>query len=591
MTATEKGAWSVSGPAGGPSEVAPASQRPHRDAVEVPVDVLVIGSGVAGLTAALDAAVLGVRVLVVTRGDVAEGSTGWAQGGLAAVTERHPVPADDVRLHVEDTLVAGAGLCDRAAVETILGEAGTAVASLAARGAAFDVDVDGRWLRTREGGHSAARVIRAGGDATGAEVSRTLVAQAAVAGLVVLEGHRALALHTDAAGRVTGVRLIDRTGGTLDLAARAIVLATGGSGQLFARTTNPPAATGDGLALALRAGAALSDVEFVQFHPTALWVPDRPGGQVPLVTEAVRGEGGILRDDAGARVMEGVHPARDLAPRDIVAAAIFRHLLRTGAEHVWLDASAISGFATRFPTVTQACAAIGVDPATDPIPVVPAAHYHCGGVVTDLDGRTGVEGLYAVGEVARTGLHGANRLASNSLVEGLVMGRRVAAAVLRDLHGLPAPRPLFPAAGPAAVRRWPDGASAEAATVQAGTGQAGTGQAGGAAEQVRTTMTQCLGMARDADGLALVEQELAEASARARRLGPDGGDAAMLALVARTMAVAAAAREESRGCHRRVDFPHRREEQRRSTCWGLTDPSDDDSLRACAPVTVGAAGR
>lgn len=550
------------------------------DGVEVPVDVLVIGSGVAGLTAALDAAELGVRVLVVTRGDVTDGNTGWAQGGLAAVTERHPVPGDDVSLHAQDTLVAGAGLCDRAVVETILGEAGAAVAALAARGAVFDVDVDGGWLRTREGGHSAARVIRAGGDATGAEVSRALVAQAAIAGLVVLEGHRALALHTDDAGRVAGTRLIDRAGGPLDLAARTVVLATGGSGQLFARTTNPDAATGDGLCLALRAGAVLADVEFVQFHPTALWVPGQPGGQVPLVTEAVRGEGGILRDDAGARVMDGVHPARDLAPRDVVAAAIFRHLRRTGAEHVWLDATAIRGFAERFPTVAQACTAIGVDPATDPIPVVPAAHYHCGGVVTDLDGWTGVEGLYAVGEVARTGLHGANRLASNSLVEGLVMGRRVAAAVLRDLSGLPAPRPLVPDGGTAAVQRPSGGPSA----------QASTGATGQAVERVRSAMTQHLGMAREAGGLALAEQELVEASAQATQAGPAGGDAAMLALAARAVVAAATTREESRGCHRRVDFPHRREEQRRSTCWGLADPADDGSLRVCAPAMV-AAGR
>jgi L-aspartate oxidase len=551
------------------------------DGVEVPVDVLVIGSGVAGLTAALDAAELGVRVLVVTRGDVADGNTGWAQGGLAAVTERHPVPGDDVSLHAQDTLVAGAGLCDRAVVETILGEAGAAVGALAARGAVFDVDVHGGWLRTREGGHSAARVIRAGGDATGAEVSRALVAQAAIAGLVVLEGHRAMALHTDAAGRVAGTRLIDRVGGTLDLAARTVVLATGGSGRLFARTTNPDAATGDGLCLALRAGAVLADVEFVQFHPTALWLPGRPGGQVPLVTEAVRGEGGILRDDAGSRVMDGVHPARDLAPRDVVAAAIFRHLSRTGAEHVWLDATAIRGFAERFPTVAQACTAIGVDPATDPIPVVPAAHYHCGGVVTDLDGWTGVEGLYAVGEVARTGLHGANRLASNSLVEGLVMGRRVASAVLRDLSGLPAPRPLVPDVGTGAVQRRSGGLSA----------QAGTGLTGQTAERVRSAMTQHLGMARETGGLALAEQELVEASAQARQAGPADADAAMLALAARAVVAAAAAREESRGCHRRVDFPHRREERRQSTCWGLTDHADDGSLRVCAPAMVATTGR
>jgi L-aspartate oxidase len=556
-----------------------AVQQPAGQSVQEPVDVVVVGSGVAGLTAALDAVELGVRVLVVTRGDVAEGSTGWAQGGLAAVTKIYPVAGDDVPLHVEDTLVAGAGLCDRRAVETILREAGSAVTQLAARGAVFDVDAQGRWLRTREGGHSAARVIRAGGDATGAEVSRALVAQAAVAGLVVLEGHRAVALHRDTEGRVAGVRLVDGAGRLLDVPARTVVLATGGAGQLFARTTNPPAATGDGLALALRAGATLADVEFVQFHPTALWVPGQPGGQVPLVTEAVRGEGGVLLDDAGRRVMDGVHPARDLAPRDIVAAAIFRHLRDSGGEHVWLDARALPGFAERFPTVARACAEIGVDPAHDLIPVVPAAHYHCGGILTDLDGRTGVEGLYAVGEVARTGLHGANRLASNSLVEGMVMGRRAAAAVRRDLRSLPLPHPL--------PEPLPDRPGVPAPAV------VGDGEA---ARMVRAAMTEYLGMARESAGLARADAELRVATAAAVAGAPDGGadgpDATMLVLAARAVVAAADAREESRGCHRRLDHPARREELRASTCWRLADPTDDDSLQSCAPVPVGAtAGR
>jgi L-aspartate oxidase len=558
----------------------PVAPRLPRDAVEVPVDLVVVGSGVAGLTAALDAAELGVRVLVVTRGDVAEGSTGWAQGGLAAVTEEHPVPGDDVPLHVEDTLVAGAGLCDRQAVQTILGEAGRAVNQLAARGAVFDVDGTGHWLRAREGGHSAARVIRAGGDATGAEVSRALVAQARVAGLVVLQGHRAVALHSDAAGRVAGLRLTDAGGRLLDVTARTVVLATGGSGQLFARTTNPPAASGDGLALALRAGAMLADAEFVQFHPTALWIPGLAGGQVPLVTEAVRGEGGLLLDDAGRRVMEGVHPARDLAPRDVVAAAIFRHLVQTGADHVWLDARAVPGFAARFPTVARTCRQIGVDPADQPIPVVPAAHYHCGGVRTDLDGWTGVPGLYAIGEVARTGLHGANRLASNSLVEGLVMGGRAAAAIRRDLPGLPPAQPLgqpFPEPVPQPLTQ---------PALAPGTG-AGTGPAHAVAERVRTMMTRYLGMARDAEGLARAASELEAAATSAAAAGPAGQDAGTLALAARSVILAAASREESRGCHRRVDHPQRREELRTSTCWRLGDPGDDASLLECALVPVG----
>jgi L-aspartate oxidase len=554
--------------------------EPSPAVAEVPADVLVIGSGVAGLTAALDAAEGGLRVLVVTQGEVGDGSTGWAQGGLAAVTAAHPVPGDDVGLHVEDTLVAGAGLCDREAVRTILAEAGAAVARLADRGAIYDVDGDGTWLRTREGGHSAARVIRAGGDATGAEVSRALVAQAARSGLVVLAGHRATGLLTGDGGRVEGVRLVGPQGRSLTIAARAVVLATGGSGQLFARTTNPPGAGGDGLGLALRAGAVVADVEFVQFHPTALWVPATAGGQVPLVTEAVRGEGGILRDDTGARVMEGVHPARDLAPRDVVAAAIFRHLARTGAEHVWLDAAAIPGFATRFPTVAQACAAIGVDPSRDPIPVVPAAHYHCGGVLTDLDGWTGVEGLYAVGEVARTGLHGANRLASNSLVEGLVMGTRAAAAVRRALPHLPAPRVTGSAdPGPFPARPIDPGSPLH---------ELGSDDPMDPADRIRAAMTRHLGMARQADGLELAAAEVAAARRQARDLGVAGAGAALLALAATCIVSAAAAREESRGCHRRVDHPQRRDELRGTACWRLTDPGDD-TLQSCAPAVVGAA--
>lgn len=560
------------GTTGSPGPATPHPPDPPRvpyDAVEVTADVVVAGSGVAGLTAALAAAELGARVLVATRGDVAEGSTGWAQGGLAAVTEEHPVPGDDVTLHIEDTLVAGAGLCDRHAVRTILGEAGQAVSQLAARGAVFDADGTGRWLRAREGGHSAARVIRAGGDATGAEVSRSLVAQAQVAGLVVLEGHRVVALHRDTAGRVAGLRLTGAGGRLLDVAARTVVLATGGSGQLFARTTNPSAATGDGLALALRAGAVLADTEFVQFHPTALWVPGLTGGQVPLVTEAVRGEGGLLLDDAGHRVMEGVHPARDLAPRDIVAAAIFRHLVETGADHVWLDARTVPDFTARFPTVARTCREIGLDPADQPIPVVPAAHYHCGGVRTDLDGWTGVPGLYAVGEVARTGLHGANRLASNSLVEGLVMGRRAAAAIRRDLPGLPLPQP----------RPQPDPEPAQAPDTGGGASAARAAE-----ERIRTTMTRRLGMARDAEGLATAASELDAAVASASAAGPAGRDAGMLALAARSVVVAAAFREESRGCHRRVDHPQRREELRASTCWRLGDLDDEVGFLECAPV-------
>ena len=289
----------------------------------------------------------------------------------------------------------------------------------------FDGDGD-RLARTREGGHSAFRVIHAGGDATGAEIERALVR--AAAGLPLLTGHVAVDVLRDARGHVVGLSVLDDAGRPGVLRAPAVVLATGGYGQLYASTTNPETATGDGIALALRAGAAAADLEFVQFHPTVLYTGPAVGRR-PLVTEAVRGEGAVLLDRAGRRVMAGVHPLADLAPRDVVAAAISRRMAATATDCVYLDARALDGFACRFPTVYAACRAAGVDPVREPIPVTPAAHYACGGVVTDLDGRTGVPGLYAAGEVARTGLHGANRLASNSLLEGIVIGGRVARAV------------------------------------------------------------------------------------------------------------------------------------------------------------------
>ena len=328
---------------------------------------------------------------------------------------------------------------------------------LRARGAVFDTNPGGALERTREGGHSAFRVIRAGGDATGAEIERALV-DVARRRVPLLTGHVAVDALRASDGRIAGLSVLDDRGRPGALHAPAVLLATGGYGQLFASTTNPATATGDGLALALRAGAVAADLEFVQFHPTVLWVPGG-SGQRPLVTEAVRGEGGVLRDRTGARFMVGVHPLAELAPRDVVAAAITRRMAGTGTPCVWLDATSVDGFAARFPTVTASCRAVGIDPAREPIPVTPAAHYGCGGVVTDVDGRTSVRGLYAAGEVARTGLHGANRLASNSLLEGLVVGARVARAVVGDLAGpravpeVAAPDPVYAVADRSVVQR------------------------------------------------------------------------------------------------------------------------------------------
>ncbi|MCY7343565.1 MAG: FAD-binding protein, partial [Pseudonocardia sp.] len=395
--------------------------------------------------------------------------------------------------------------------------------------AVFDAGAGGRLARTREGGHSAFRVVHAGGDATGAEIERALATAASDRSLPLLTGHVAVDALRDDAGAVTGLAVLDDHARPGVLRAPAVLLASGGFGHLYSSTTNPDTATGDGIALALRAGATAADLEFVQFHPTVLF--DGPAtGRRPLVTEAVRGEGAVLLDRAGRRFMTVVHPLADLAPRDVVAAAITRTLAATGADCVHLDARALDGFARRFPTVYAACAAAGIDPVREPIPVTPAAHYTCGGVVTDLDGRTVVHGLYAAGEVARTGLHGANRLASNSLLEGLVMGSRAARAVAIDRarnHRGPAvlaPSPAVPIAPRAVVQR--------AMTAAAGIGRDGAGLAGASdAVESRTTVAVPVDRA--------------------------GVEDAALTLLAQAVLAAAGTRTESRGCHVRTDFPER----------------------------------
>jgi L-aspartate oxidase len=513
-------------------------------------DVVVVGSGVAGLSAALRARELGLRVLVVTKQEPSDGSTSYAQGGIAAVLPDCHDPGDAPERHLADTLAAGAGLCDPAASRAILADGPAAVTDLRGRGAELDRDVAGGLARTREGGHSAFRVVHAGGDATGAEVQRALLAAAGGGAIPMLAGHTALdALRTES-GAVGGVSVLDAEGAPAVIAARAVVLATGGTGQLYRATTNPPVATGDGLAIALRSGATLADLEFVQFHPTVLYA-GAASVRRPLVTEAVRGEGGVLVDAAGNRVMGGVHPAGDLAPRDVVAAAISRHCATTGAEHVYLDATHLAAaFADRFPTVHAACSEAGIDPVQDPIPVAPAAHFACGGVVTSADGRTEVPGLYAVGEVARTGLHGANRLASNSILEGLVVGGRAAAAVASNLARGRTGRgrleePVLPAAR--MVERF---RLQEVMTTDAGIGRHASGLAGAAAR------LRALSVVRPLWNRAAVE------------------DAALL-LVAEATLAAATAREETRGSHVRHDFPER----------------DDVTWRRSLPVRLDVSGR
>lgn len=502
---------------------------------EAHADLVVVGSGAAGLTAALCARELGLHVLLVTKAGIEDGNTRWAQGGVAVVLDDEHDKGDSVARHVEDTLAAGAGLCEPDAVQAILHAGPKAVSWLRSRGARFDSGAGGLLARTREGGHRAFRVIHAGGDATGAEIERALVAQSA--GLPVLERHIAVDALLTPRGEVGGLVVLDPHGVPGWLRAPAVLLATGGLGQLYQATSNPEIATGDGLALALRAGAPAVDLEFVQFHPTVLYTP-AARGRCPLVTEAVRGEGAVLVDGAGTSVMRGVHPLGDLAPRDVVSAAITRRMATAPGgidDHVFLDATGISGFEGRFPTVYAACRAIGVDPTREPVPVAPAAHFACGGVLAGTDGRTAVRGLYAAGEVARTGLHGANRLASNSLVEGLVGGAAAAEAVAADT-----------AAGVLADPRQAKDRERVVPVAER--------------DALQRVMSRYAAIGREADGLAVAGAVLDLSVRNSPMWTHREVEDAALTLVAQALVAAAARRTESRGCHVRGDFPGRDDE-------------------------------
>lgn len=501
------------------------------------VRCLVIGSGAAGLWAALHAADDG-PVLVITKDRATESSTNYAQGGIATSA----CPEDSPDLHAQDTLAAGAGLCDEPAVAILTHEGPQRVVELVGYGARFD-QVNGQWLCRREAAHTRSRIIHALGDATGAEVQRALT-EAVQKHPRISVREFTLALRLLAIdGEVVGADTIcPHGGGRVRILADATVLATGGVGALYKVTTNPPVANGDGMALALRAGATLEDMEFVQFHPTALACDETPA---PLLTEALRGEGARLLNTRGERFLDRYHPMAELAPRDVVSRAEFLEMERLGADWCLLDLRPIprDQMLANFPHVLQMLNERDLNPFEEPIPVRPAAHFVMGGIATNLDGWTGLGRLYAAGECACTGVHGANRLASNSLLEGLVFGYRAA----RAAQGEP---PLPDAIVEAASDLEPTSVPALPA---------------GVASQVRELMWKRVGIVRDGDGLAAVADELGALWRQAewkRWPSVEEAEAANMVEVAYVITRAALAREESRGAQYRTDFPETRDEWR-----------------------------
>lgn len=515
------------------------------------VDVVVVGSGIAGLTFALRMA-RGVSVLLLTKKERAASNTNWARGGIAAVVGDD----DDPALHIADTLVAGAGLCHGDVVASIVREGPARIADLAGWGAAFQRE-GARYVLGREGGHSRRRIVHAG-DRTGRAIESALLDRAATDGLTLLEDHRVVDLVVDANAdggtRVVGVRVVDdRSGVVRDVEAGAVFLATGGCGRVYRHTTNPPVATGDGVAMAFRAGATIANMEFIQFHPTALHPTEDPAF---LISEALRGEGAVLRRADGTAFMERHHPLGSLAPRDIVARAIATELARSGDDHVLLDISAIplALRESRFASTFEGCRLRGIDPA-DGVPVVPAAHYLCGGVRTDAFGRSSLPGLLAAGEVACTGLHGANRLASNSLLEAVVMAHRAAASLTGEFRkeGRWSDTPRAPAA--LSEHGWGEGQAADGA--QAGGGaQAQAPVAPDPAGPLRQLMWEKAGIVRTVQGLREAREELAFLVRTAA-----GSELRNLATTAHLIVECALRRRESRGLHWIVDHPGRDNER------------------------------
>ncbi|HWW54837.1 MAG TPA: L-aspartate oxidase [Acidimicrobiales bacterium] len=547
---------------------------------EIPasLDLLVVGSGVAGLSAAVRAATAtGLRVGVLTKGELVQSATRWAQGGIAAVLGGDE---DSTDAHLADTLRAGAGLCDIDAVRVLVDEGPGRVNELIALGAEFDRDPDGVLQLAREGGHSHPRVVHAGGAATGAEIERALVEAVRRTAAALLEDWFAVALLVEA-GRCCGVVAVDRHGNRREVRATHVLLASGGAGQLFAVTTNPAESTADGWAMALAAGVAVADIEFMQFHPTALHHPAMPR---PLLSEALRGHGALIRDIRGERFVD------ELLPRDQVTRAMTARMVETGVDHCLLDATGLDHFAERFPTIAASLAEVGLDPAVDWLPIAPAAHYLSGGVVTDLDGATALGRLWACGEVACTGVHGANRLASNSLLEGMVFAARVVEAIERgketpSLTGAMRAVQSAPQPGGAAVI-----GGRQVAAVSVAFGGAIPVDPDKLRERLQRAMTSDAGVLRDAHSLDEAERELravatktvdpgsvsaspgpepsppsqfsppGELSSPGQFSSPGQITPAVLELAnlvrgGLALVAAARARTETRGAHTRTDFP------------------------------------
>jgi len=504
-------------------------------------DFLIVGSGVAGLSCAVELAPHG-SVAVLTKESIENGSTNWAQGGIAAALG--PANLDSPQFHLEDTLGAGAGLCDPSAVRVLVNEGPRRIRELIARGAHFDTEPSGELKLTREAAHRARRIVHAQGDSTGREVQRSLTELAHESSdIVILEDHLTVDFWIER-GRCWGALALDNHGQLVLFRASATIVATGGVGALYKVTTNPPVLTGDGMAMAFRAGAQLMDMEFVQFHPTAFAKgPDNPKF---LISEAVRGEGASLINEAGERFMDSYHPDAELAPRDVVARAITSEILASGATCVYLDLTSHSAqqIAQRFPTIYSTCVAYGIDPATEPIPVSPAEHYMMGGIRTDLDGATNVPGLLACGECACTGVHGANRLASNSMLEGLVFGIRTVRAAIACLQraedGAEDPSPRRPPG-----THMPVPMEFPAETLEA------------AKDRLRNAMWRHVGLVRDGEGLQAALRILNGLYAQFGHpaANREAIELANMIECAWLITRSSLARRESRGAHYRLDYP------------------------------------